>query len=61
MPQKKTAETRKKNKQNLLREIDKNFDIAFCTENGDLFGNIPTEDERQKAIEFLNNIANGLQ
>ena len=58
---KKAAETRKKNKQNLLREIDKNFDIAFCTENGDLFGNIPTEDERQKAIEFLNNIANGLQ
>lgn len=53
---KKAAETRKKNKEKLLKEIDKNFDIAFCSENGDLFGNIPTDDERQKAIEFLNNI-----
>lgn len=51
---KKSVETRKKNKEKLLKEIDKNFDIAFCTENGDLFGNVPTQEERNRAIEFLN-------
>lgn len=51
---KKGVETRKKNKEKLLKEIDKNFDIAFCTENGDLFGNVPTQEERNRAIEFLN-------
>lgn len=50
---KKGAETRKINKEKLLKEIDRNFDIAFCTENGDLFGNVPSQEERNKALEFL--------
>lgn len=53
---KKAAETRRKNKDKLLKEIDKNFDIAFCTENGDLFGNVPTKEEREKAKKFLDKI-----
>ena len=46
----------KKNKEFLLKEIDKNFDIAYCTENGDLFGNVPSIEERENALKFLKDI-----
>lgn len=55
---KKGVETRKINKEKLLKEIDRNFDIAFCTENGDLFGNVPSQEERNKALEFLKSFNN---
>lgn len=54
----KSAVKRRNNREKLLKEIDKNFDIAYCTENGDLFGNLPTEEERVNALNFLKEIEN---
>ena len=51
--QKKRAETRKRNKENMLKEYDRHLHIAYCNENGDLFGNIPTEEERKNSLNYL--------
>ena len=46
-------ETRRSNEEKERIEYDRMFDIARCTESGDLFGNVPTPEERATAEEYI--------
>lgn len=46
-------ETRRTKEEQERAEYDRMFDIARCTENGDLFGNVPTPEERAAAEEYI--------
>ena len=50
--QEKNAEKTLKNNE-LIKEYEKHFLIAFCGPNGDLFGNIPSEEERNNSLKFV--------
>ena len=47
--------TRREREERECREYDRMWDIAHTTESGDLFGNVPTDEERKAALEYIKN------